>query len=240
MNSIIKFKNVSFKDNDDLILDDISFEINQGENISLIGQSNTGKTLIFKLISGLIKPTSGEIFVFDQNINNIKENKLFNIQKEIGLLFQNNALFDDLNCLDNVIFPLLKRNSSKKEAEIKAKNLLKDLKLENVESLYPDELSGGMKKRVALARMMIYTPKLYLFDDPTAGLDPVTAAKIYNIIKNSQNKENTSILISQDLENIFNITNRIIIISNSKIGFDGSQKDLKNITNKSVLEFIKR
>ncbi len=239
MNSIIKFKNVSFKDNNTLILDDISFEIKQGENISLIGDSNTGKTLIFKLISGLIKPTKGKIYVLNENITEVKENKLFKIQKEIGLLFQNNALFDDMTCLKNITFPLLRRDFNKSESENKAKILLKELKLDNVENLYPDELSGGMKKRVAIARMLIFNPRLLLLDDPTAGLDPITSAKIYNIIKNAQNSENTSIIISQDLDNIFNLTNRIIIINKSKIGFDGTQKEFHKIKNKEIINFLR-
>ena len=239
MKSVIKFKNVSFKDDNNLILDNITFEIKKGENVSLIGNSNTGKTLIFKLISGLIKPTKGEIFIFDENITQIKENKLFKIQKEIGLLFQNNALFDDLTCLKNIIFPLLRRGIDKKTAENKAKKLLKELKLNNVENLYPDELSGGMKKRVAIARMLIYNPKLLLFDDPTAGLDPITAAKIYNIIKNNQNKENTAIIISQDLENIFKLSNRVIILNKNKIGFDGFQRDFNKIKDNDIKNFLR-
>lgn len=239
MKSVIKFEKVSFEDSGNLILNNISFEIKKGENISLIGNSNTGKTLIFKLISGLIKPTSGEIFVFEENITKIKENKLFKIQKEIGLLFQNNALFDDLTCLKNIIFPLLRRDFDKEEAKTKAKLLLKELKLDNVENLYPDELSGGMKKRVAIARMLIYAPKLLLFDDPTAGLDPITAAKIYKIIKNNQNSDNSSIIISQDLDNIFNLTNRIIILNKNIIGFDGTQNEFNKIENKELRDFLR-
>ncbi len=239
MSSVIKFKNVSFKDNNTLILDNISFEIQEGENIALIGNSNTGKTLIFKLISGLIKPTNGKIFIFGEDITKIKENKLFKIQKEIGLLFQNNALFDNMTCLQNIIFPLSRRGFNKNESEEKAKKLLKDLKLNNVENLYPDELSGGMKKRVAIARMLIFNPQLLLFDDPTAGLDPITSAKIYKIIRNNQKTDNTSIIISQDLLNIFNLTNRIIIINKNKIGFDGNQNEFSKIKNNEIRDFLR-
>ena len=239
MNSIIKFENLSFKLNNELILDKISFEIKTGENISLIGESNTGKILILKLISGLIKPTSGEIYIFNKKITKIKENKLFEIQKEIGLLFQNNALFDDKTCLENITFPLLRRNVTKSEAEKKAKEILKNLNLNDVEDLYPDEISGGMKKRVALARMIIFKPKLYLFDDPTAGLDPVTSSKIYKIIKNNQNQDNTSIIISQDLEKIFDLTSRILILGNNKIQFDGLRKDFDKIENEKIRNFLR-
>jgi len=239
MSSVIKFKNVSFKDNNTLILDNISFEIQEGENIALIGNSNTGKTLIFKLISGLIKPTNGEIFIFGEDITKIKENKLFKIQKEIGLLFQNNALFDNMTCLQNIIFPLSRRGFNKNESKEKAKKLLKDLKLNNVENLYPDELSGGMKKRVAIARMLIFNPVLLLFDDPTAGLDPITSAKIYKIIRNNQKTDNTSIIISQDLQNIFNLTNRIIIINKNKIGFDGNQNEFSKIKDNEIRNFLR-
>jgi len=239
MNSVIKFKNVSFELNNELILDDISFELKNGENTSLIGESDTGKTLILKLISGLIKPTSGEIYIFNKEITKLKENKLFEIQKEIGLLFQNNALFDDKTCLENIIFPLIRRDVKKDIAEKKAKEILKALNLDNVEHLYPDEVSGGMKKRVALARMIIFKPKLYLFDDPTAGLDPVTSSKIYKIIKNNQNGSNSSIIISQDLEKIFDLTDRILILENKKIQFDGLKKDFDKIENEKIRNFLR-
>ncbi len=238
MKPIIEFKNVSFFTKSKEILKDISFSVNRGENISLIGKSNVGKSLLFKILCGLAKPNKGKIFILGKNIYKCSETERFSLQKEIGLLFQNNALFDDMNCIENIIFPLLRRSFDKKEAIILAKEILKNSNLENIETLYPHEISGGMKKRVAIARMMICKPQIYLFDDPNAGLDPITSAKIYSLIKKTQSKNNTSLIISQDLSSIFSITNRILMLNNQNLVFDGTQKELSNIKNPEIREFL--
>ena len=238
METIIKFKNVTFKNEyDDIILQNLNFEIKKGEIIILTGESNTGKTLLFKLISTLIIPKTGKIEIFNNNINSTLGDKLLEIRKHIGLLFQNNALFDNMTVLNNIIFPLMQKNYDKKKAIEKAKKLLSELDLYNTENLYPDELSGGMKKRVALARMIINDPDILLFDDPTAGLDPVISAKIFKIIKDIYKKDKTMIIISQDTENLFKLTDKIMILKNKEIAYFGNKKNLKKIP-EEITDFL--
>ncbi len=224
--NIVEFKNVTFiNEQNETILDDLSFVVKEKEFVVLTGSSNEGKTLILKIISGLIKVNSGEVLVFEKNICKLSENQKYKIRKKIGLLFQNNALFTNMTNLENVVFPLKDKDISKNEK--KASNLLKNMELDNVDNLYPDEISGGMQKRVSLARAIIHNPSLSLLDDPTAGLDPITSIHILNLIKEKL-KNKTIIFTTQNLELILKYSDRVLMLKNGKLVYDGSVPELKN------------
>jgi len=232
--NIVEFKNVTFIDeNKETVFKDLSFIIKEKEFVVLTGSGNSGKTLILKIISGLVKINSGEVTVLGQNITNLSEKKLFKVRKEIGLLFQNNALFNSMTNLENVIFPLDNKNYS--DNKKLGSELLKNMELD-VDNLFPDEISGGMQKRVSLARAIIHNPKLALLDDPTAGLDPITSIHIYNLIKNKL-KDKTVIFTTQNLDFILKYSDRVLMLKEGKLIYNSSVLNIKN-SSKEVKEFI--
>ena len=238
MENIIVVKNLSVKLGGREILKDISFEIEKGSSVVIIGQSGSGKTVLIKTILGIIKSYRGEIYIFGENINKIDEEKLKKIRERIGMVFQNSALFDSLNVWKNVGFYYL-YHSDKSEEEIKimAIEILKKLGLdESVADMMPEELSGGMKKRVSIARCLISQPEILFYDEPTTGLDPITSENLTELIKKIHKDFNTTdITVTHDVKLASKIGERLILIDNGKIVESGTYEELKERSNHPLI-----
>ncbi|PIU83559.1 MAG: ABC transporter ATP-binding protein, partial [Elusimicrobia bacterium CG06_land_8_20_14_3_00_38_11] len=221
----------SFADNK--VLNGVNLEIKDRETITIIGGSGCGKSVLIKHIVGLLKPDSGDIFIDEKKITGLDENSLSNVQKNFGFLFQGAALFDSLTVADNVAFGL--RNlTDKSEDEIseKVKICLSMIGLEGIENMKPSELSGGMKKRVALARAIATDPKYIFYDEPTTGIDPIMADVINDLIIHLQKSlDITSVVVTHDIASAYKISNRIAMLYDGKIIGMGTPDEIKKTEN---------
>jgi phospholipid/cholesterol/gamma-HCH transport system ATP-binding protein len=198
--TILRFTNVSMAFDDKLVLDNINLEVREGETFIFFGAAGSGKTVLIKLAMGLLRPTSGRIELLRRDITNLKEVDLFDIRSEVGILFQEGGLFDSLVIADNVAYPLLNQRSLRTAPEnilSRVREELEFVELGHTLDKFPSELSGGMRRRVGIARANVTNPKLLLYDSPTAGLDPITAHTIMSvIIKQRTLRKTTTILAS--------------------------------------------
>ena len=198
---MIEFRNVTKSFNDEVVLNDITFSVSRGESTIILGESGSGKSTILKLILGLIKPDSGEILFEDQDIANMRERELVQVRRMIGMVFQEGALFDSLSVRENVGYRLYEEGLlSDEEIEASVLQLLGFVGLADSIDKMPAELSGGMKRRVGIARALVGTPKLVLYDEPTAGLDPITKRTIVELMIKLRDLEGvTTIFVTHDL-----------------------------------------
>ncbi|NIV71937.1 ATP-binding cassette domain-containing protein [Candidatus Saccharibacteria bacterium] len=220
---MIHLDKVSLNLNGKCVLEDISFSISPGESILLAGNSGAGKSTILKLILGLLKPTSGNIYVFGKNVTEMSEHQLMKIRQQLGIVFQEGALFDSLNVQENVSF-FLRENLKLTAAEIQERVLekLHFLGLQRFLDYFPSELSGGMKKRVAVARAVVANPKGMLYDEPTAGLDPVSARRVVGLISNLQEKfRMTSLVVTHEVHYFIHAVQRMLMLKDGHIVYDG-------------------
>lgn len=222
------------------VLRGVTLEIFAGETIVLIGASGSGKSVILKHITGLMRPDRGRILIEGQNIAGLHESDLADIRRKIGVLFQNGALFDSMTVGQNVAFPL--RERGEKDMAVLIKKVTEALSLvglvEHINKM-PNNLSGGMRKRVALARAMIARPQSILYDEPTAGLDPVSAGAIDALIQQMQeNYGVTSVVITHDIKSAKNIADRIVFLREGAIYFCGSPKELEVCEDPIVQNFV--
>ena len=227
--AIITLRNVSCSVGQVDILHDVSFDVRKGEVIGLIGPGGHGKSVLLKLIAGLMAPTTGNIQVLGQNVVGASDKDLGSIRAATGYLFQNYALFDFMTVYENVAFPLQQLGTTTEaETKVRVQSLLDIVGLGASLELYPRELSGGMKKRVGLARAVITEPDLALYDDPTAGLDPVTSSKIFNLISGIQErkKDTTSVIVSHDVDRMKVVCERYIMLYEGRIIFDGPESQI--------------
>jgi phospholipid/cholesterol/gamma-HCH transport system ATP-binding protein len=201
----LKFEHVTVSFVENPALDDVSFEVPAGDTRILFGAAGSGKTVALKTALGLLKPESGRVTVFGQDITHMPEKELFNVRSKIGMLFQESALFDSMTVEDNVAYPLLNQpalHATPEEAEKRAAEALSFVELEGTLEKFPSELSGGMRRRVGVARAVVTNPPLVLFDSPTAGLDPVTANTIIKlIVKQRDVKHTTTLLVTHRYQN---------------------------------------
>jgi len=206
----------------------------------VVGPSGTGKSVLLKEMLGLIEPDSGKILVYGENITKMSKKKILEVRKKFGMLFQNAALFDSMTVFENVAFPLrehLKLSESEIEKIVVQK--LRLVGLQNIENKMPAELSGGMKKRVGLARAIALEPEIILYDEPDTGLDPIMKDVIGNLILETQEKlEKTSIVISHDIETTFKIADYVSMIYEGEIKFYGDIEGFKNSDNQYVKQFL--
>jgi phospholipid/cholesterol/gamma-HCH transport system ATP-binding protein len=212
-----------------VVLNDVSLRIEEGKCLVVIGASGTGKSVLLKHIVGLLKPDKGEVWFKDQRIDTVSERKLMEVRTRFGFLFQMGALFDSLSVLDNVAFPLVE-HTKKSPEEIKriALQMLGLVGLPNVGSKTPAELSGGQKKRVALARAIALEPEVILYDEPTTGLDPIRADVINELILKLQHAlKVTSIVVTHDMQSAFKVADRIVMLNEGKIVFDGTPAEIQ-------------
>jgi phospholipid/cholesterol/gamma-HCH transport system ATP-binding protein len=195
---LLRFEKVSLRFEEIVALDSISFALHAGETRVVLGAAGSGKTTLLKAAIGLIRPDAGKIYLFNQEITHLKEAQLFHIRAGVGVLFQEGGLFDSVTVEENVAYPLLNRTEhpeSLAEAEAKVKEALRFVELEQTLEQYPSELSGGMRRRVGIARAVVSEPPLVLYDSPTAGLDPITANTIMALIAKERDAKNTANLI---------------------------------------------
>ncbi|MES2965706.1 MAG: ATP-binding cassette domain-containing protein [Bdellovibrionota bacterium] len=228
-------------DGKDFVLQGMDMKIPKGQITVIIGYSGTGKSVLLKHILGLLKPTSGSIKVFDQEITDMDEGQLTNLRQNYGMLFQYAALFDDMNALENVMFPLKehRRSMSKSEMMQIARDRLKDAGLADKHfTKLPAEMSGGMRKRVGLARALALDPAILVYDEPTTGLDPVLTEMVDNLIVSTHNlkKGTTSIVVSHDLYAAFRIGDHIAMLDSGKVLLFGTPEEFLE----SDIDLVKR
>ena len=238
---MVEVKNLTKSFEENLVLDDISLDVKTGENAVVFGRSGTGKSVLLKCIVKLLIPETGEIIVDGRSVYSLKEKDLNELRKEIGFLFQGSALYDSMTVKENLEFPLIrnKKEMSQKERDDKIKEVLKAVDLEHAIDKMPAELSGGMKKRIGLARTIITEPKLILYDEPTTGLDPITVKEISELIKELQKDLNvTSIIVTHDLLCAQIISDRAIVLRDGKIVYDGGLENLTKSNDKFLKDFF--
>jgi phospholipid/cholesterol/gamma-HCH transport system ATP-binding protein len=225
------------------VLRGVNLNIETGETIVIIGKSGCGKSVLLKHIVGLIMPDSGFIIVEDQNVNELNIKDLYKLRKKFGFLFQAAALFDSMTVEENISLALDESDNGYTTQEIKklVGEKLELVEMPGTQKLKPAELSGGMKKRVGLARALITNPDYILYDEPTTGLDPIMSDSIDLLIKDLTEKLNvTSIVVTHDMYSVKNVANKVAMMNEGVIHFVGSQKDLINSVDPIIQEFIKR
>ena len=224
------------------VLNGIDLKVEQGETLAVLGRSGTGKSVLLKLLVGLQKPDSGSIQIHGHEIIDMESEELNKVRRSIGFLFQEAALYDSLTLLENVAFPLQRQNhASPDEQTERARSLLESvgMKDEDLNKL-PSQISGGMKKRVGLARALALDPDILLFDEPTAGLDPITANEIEELILKLQEEHNTaSVVVTHDLHGARTVSDRMALLREGDIVIEGSFNDLRKSKDPFVAQFLR-
>jgi phospholipid/cholesterol/gamma-HCH transport system ATP-binding protein len=240
---MIEIKNLHKSFGKNNVLRGVNLNIETGETIVIIGKSGCGKSVLLKHIVGLIMPDSGFIKVEDQTVNELDIKDLYKLRKKFGFLFQGAALFDSMTVEENISLALVESDSNFSSAETSklVSEKLEMVGLPGTEKLKPAELSGGMKKRVGLARALIANPDYILYDEPTTGLDPIMADSIDRLIKELTERLNvTSVVVTHDMYSVKNVANKVAMMNDGKIHFVGSQEELINSDDPVIREFIKR
>ncbi len=258
---VVVFENVFLSFNGNSVLEDISFEVKPGETRILLGPAGVGKSVLLKLANGLIKPDSGRILVFGQEVNTMRQEDLFLLRAKIGTVFQEGALFDSMSVRDNVGYRLNEERVAGDEVEKRVRDSLRFVELEQTLDKFPSELSGGMRRRVSIARAIISHPELLLYDSPTGGLDPITSTTIISlIIKQRDVNQTSSLLVSHRLQDAFMLathkfnqeTNKIeklpdggieesttfLVLHERKLVFNGSTHELVHSEDPFVQEYL--
>lgn len=257
----VRFEKVSIAFDDKQVLEDISFEVQRGETRILLGPAGVGKSVLLKLANGLIKPDSGRIFIFGFEINTMRERDLYRLRESIGTVFQEGALFDSLTVRDNVGFRLAEDHVPEAEIDRRVTEALRFVELEHTLDKFPAELSGGMRRRVAIARAVVSRPELVLYDSPTGGLDPVTSTTIIElVIKQRDVYKTSSLMVTHRLQDAFMLAthrfdkdmnqmeplpaNQIdektsfLVLHQGRLAFDGSTHELVRSNDPFLKEYL--
>ncbi|MDD5070109.1 MAG: ATP-binding cassette domain-containing protein [Candidatus Omnitrophica bacterium] len=223
------------------VLKGVSFSVKRGETFLIIGRSGAGKSVLLKNILGLIRPDSGKIIINGVNITQLEDKALQKVRLQFGLVFQGSALFDFLTVEENVGFYFYQHTKdSKPVIRKKVKDTLALVGLEGIEDMYPYQLSGGMRKRVAIARAVIYNPDIIIYDEPTTGIDPIAVDKIVSLIENLHNQLSiTSLVVTHDLEVGLKIADRLAFLLGGRMIFEGDKASLDATKDKRVIQFLK-
>jgi len=226
---MVEVKNLFKSFGDHVVLDDVSFNIEEGENFVVFGRSGTGKSVLLKCMVGLFEPDKGDIFINGKSVVHIPINEMNEVRKKMGFLFQGSALYDSMSVRENLEFPLIRNfNYSLSERDSMVKDVLEKVGLSKAIDKKPAELSGGMKKRVGLARTIITQPEFILYDEPTTGLDPITTKEISQLVVELQKDLNvTSIVVTHDLICANIVADRAVVIKDGKICYEGEIKSLE-------------
>jgi phospholipid/cholesterol/gamma-HCH transport system ATP-binding protein len=258
---VVEFKNVSIQFTRKPVLEDISFTVERGQTLIILGPAGCGKSVLMKLANGLLKPDSGEIFVFGQRIDSMRERDLFTFRSRIGMVFQESALFDSLSVADNVAYRLHEEGMPEAEAHKKVEEALHFVDLDHAIDKYPSELSGGMRRRVSIARAIISQPDLILYDSPTGGLDPITSTTIIElVVKQRDVSHATSLVITHRLQDAFVIarnrfnqqenkmeeipdqgideSTRFLVMNEGKVVFHGDTRQLVHTEDPWLKDYI--
>ena len=240
MNEQIKIENLNKAFGSKIILKNLNLKVYKGEKLSIIGKSGTGKSVIMKHLIGMLQPDSGKIFVDNEELTSAHDLKKEKIISKFGILFQGAALFDSMNIFDNVAFGLRRQNIDEEQIASEVIEKLKQVGLKNIEKKYPSELSGGMQKRVGLARALAVKPEIMLYDEPTTGVDPITGGSVdHLIVKMNQEIGITSIVVTHDMKSAYRISDRIAMLYEGKIIFTGTPEEVRNTDNPYIQQFIK-
>ena len=258
----VVFENVSIAFEENAVLDGVSFHLPRGETKALFGVAGAGKSTILKLTLGLLKPDGGRIFLLGEEVTRMTEQELFELRRRVGIVFQESALFDSLKVRDNVAFRLMEEHISEEEIERRVREALRFVELEHTMDMFPSELSGGMRRRVAIARAIIAQPEVLLYDSPTGGLDPVTSNTIVELIVKQRDVYKTSaLLVTHRLQDAFTMathqfdrgTNRMaalpkgqhselpmsfLILRDGRVIFDGDARHLVSSRDPYIREYI--
>ncbi len=222
------------------VLRDVNLSIERGKVTVIIGRSGCGKSVLLKLILGLIKPDGGEIFVEGQEVTCMNQEEIYKMRRKFGMLFQNAALFDSMTVEENMALPLVEHSSLPYDViKKRVHEKLSMVGLPGIEHLKPAELSGGMKKRVGLARALMMEPEIVLYDEPTTGLDPIMSDVIDNVVVGfNKNLGITSIVVTHDMKSVYKIADRVAMIQRGVVLFDGTPEELRNTDDPVVSQFI--
>lgn len=223
------------------VLNGFDFDLFRGENVVVLGKSGSGKSVLIKCIIGLMKPDQGTITVLENNVEKLNSTQLDQLRTRVGFLFQSNALYDSMTVRQNLEFPLRRHwiKSSREEVNDLVMEALNNVGLPHTVDMMPAELSGGMRKRVALARTLILKPEIILYDEPTTGLDPITGKEISNLMVDLQKKLNTSsIIISHDINCVKIVANRIVMLIDGICYASGTFEELQQSKDKRIKEFF--
>ena len=222
------------------ILSDIKFSVSHGQSVAIVGKSGAGKSVLLKCLIGLIKPDQGSIYIDNKLINTMNFQQLQKIRSKIGMVFQFGALFDSMTVSENISLALKKLTKlNADEIQHRVKNSLEAVNMIDTELLMPAELSGGMKKRVGIARAIAIKPKYLFYDEPTTGLDPIMTDSINRLILKFQNTEDvTSVIITHEMRTVYDVSDRVLLLHQGKIQYDGSPEAINNVEDPVVQQFI--
>lgn len=238
--AFIELKNLSISFDETPILSGVDLNIEQGQSCVFLGPSGLGKTTLLKTIAGLLRPTSGELWIGSENFltQTAKERKL--LIKRMGMLFQKNALFDSFSCAENIAFPLRETTElSPEKIDEKVRFFLEAVGLSQAYSLYPDEISGGMQKRLGIARALALDPEIIFYDDPTAGLDPITSKKIIELILLLKGKNQSTVLtVTNDIQRAYQLADTIYFVFKNEVLRAGSPSETKAHSDPRIQQFI--
>ena len=237
---MIEVKNLYKSFGEKGVLSDISFSLPKGQAVAIVGKSGAGKSVLLKCLIGLLKPDEGTIYVDNKLINSMSFRQLQEIRSSIGMVFQFGALFDSLTVSENISLALRKLTKlSENEIQERVFNSLEAVDMENTEGLMPAELSGGMKKRVGIARAIAIKPDYLFYDEPTTGLDPVMTDSINRLIRKFQDSEKvTSVIITHEMRTVYDVADRVLLLHEGKIHYDGDSEGMHNIDDPVVQQFI--
>ncbi len=240
--TVIEINNLKKSFGEQEVLKNISLKLFNGENLVVLGKSGTGKSVLIKCIVCLLNSDGGKINVFEKNVTELNRKELGELRQKVGFLFQSGALYDSMTVKQNLEFPLqrIKKNLTKKEIEDKINEVLENVGLADALNKMPSQLSGGMRKRISLARTIVVDPMIMLYDEPTTGLDPVTSDEISSLIIDVQKKYKTSsIIITHDIKCALKTANRIIMLNEGEVYKEGKVEDFKNSTDPLIKSFFK-
>ena len=235
----IEVEGVSKIHQGEYVLRDVSLSVAEGTYLGLVGPGGAGKSLLLKIIAGLVEPDAGHVAIDGMNIHEMSETERDEVRRRIGMLFQNYALFDFMTVAENIAFPLHQAGGvEQSEIDRRVDVLLDEIGLPHARDQLPKELSGGMKKRVSYARAVVRRPPLLLYDDPTAGLDPVTSSKIFRLLQKLKAEHGTTaITVSHDLGGIREICERVVMLDSGELVFDGGVDEIGDSRKPRVQEF---
>jgi phospholipid/cholesterol/gamma-HCH transport system ATP-binding protein len=240
---MIEIQNLHKKFDSNKVLQGVNLSIEQGETLAIIGPSGCGKSVLLKHIVGLLVPDEGCVYVEGKNVHNLDTSELLEIRKLFGFLFQGAALFDSMTIEENISLPLIENDNPPSDSEIK--NIVAEklalVGLRGIENKKPSELSGGMKKRVGLARALVTNPKYILYDEPTTGLDPIMSDSIDELINHLNKEINvTSIVVTHDMFSVKNVADKVAMMHEGKIYYTGSYNDILKSQDSIIKNFVKR
>ena len=237
---ILKIKDLKKSFDDNNVLNGFSLELNEGENLVLMGKSGSGKSVMIKCLVGLIQPDSGMLEITGKDITKLTQKEFNELRTELGFLFQGSALYDSMTVRENLEFPMRKQNKTEEEMLKLVIEALESVGLTETIDLMPEELSGGMKRRIALARAIILKPKIIIYDEPTTGLDPITAKEIIELMRNIQQSYKTSsLIITHDVDCARVISNRMILLIDGVNYAEGTFEELSSNKDEKIQAFFK-